>query len=63
VFSSVVKFPTMAKKRKSRVKKKNRQKSPYFEGKKSEVSIFRQYCTFLVLTKTKQAFKNVSSQI
>ncbi len=42
---------------------KNRPKSPYFERKKSEVSIFRQYCTFLELTKTKQAFKNISSQI
>ncbi len=44
-------------------KEKNRPKSPYFERKKSEVSIFRQYCTFLELTKTKQAFKNVCSQI
>jgi hypothetical protein len=37
-------------------KEKNRPKSPYFERKKSEVSIFRQYCTFLELTKTKPAF-------
>jgi len=45
------------------LKEKNRPKSPYFEGKKSEISLFRQYCTFLELTKSKQAFQKVSSQI